>query len=193
MKRFASGEPAQKKVRFEEGSYQIQDQVHVLGAAKIRRRPVFKPKETPQRKTGGLKRKGTRQKSASQALDDLAERYDFLNSLARAPARISFCHIANGDVDKVRKELRKIIAKKVTRSAVNVASEDGQRKVPPNRHQVVTLLGYSEPVYGRLDSGAISNVMPGTLAERFRMNLYSTKSRIVVADGSTGDCAGVLE
>ncbi len=179
IKRFASGEPAKKKVRFEEGSCRVQDQVHVLGAAKISRRPVFTPKETPQKKTGGLKRKDTRQKSACRAVDDRAERYDFINSLPRAPARISFGHIANGDVDKARKELRKIIAKKVTRSAVNVASEDGQRKVPPNRHQVVTLSGYYEPLYGRLHSGAISNVMPGTLADKFRMNLYPTKSRIV--------------
>ncbi len=32
-----------------------------------------------------------------------------------------------------------------------------------------------------------------TLAEKLRLNLSPTKRRIVVGDGSTGDCAGVLE
>ena len=114
MIRFAFGEPAQKQVRFEETTGQVQDQGQVLGAARVRRRPVFTPKEKPHRKRG-LKKKDTSQKLAIQALDVRAERYDFLNSLVRAPAGITFGQIANGDVDKVRKELQKIMAKKVTR------------------------------------------------------------------------------
>ncbi len=133
MIRFAFGEPAQKQVRFEETTGQVQDQGQVLGAARVRRRPVFTPKEKPHRKRG-LKKKDTNQKSAIQARDERAERYDFLNSLVRASAGIKFGQIANGDVDKVRKELRKIMVKKVTRSTVNVTSEDGQRRVPPNCH-----------------------------------------------------------
>ena len=156
----------------------------MLGAARI---------EKPRKKTGGLKKKYTRQKSAIQALGERAGRYEFLNSLARAPAGIKFGQIANGDIDKVRKELRKIIAKKVTTSAVDVTSEDGQRKVPTNRHQVVKLSVYSDSVYRLLGSRDIPNVMSDTLAENLRLKLSSTKKRIVVAGGSTGDCAGLLE
>ena len=193
MKRSATGEPVQKQVRFEEERGQTQDQGQVLDASRTTRRRVFTPKERPQKKTSGLRKNDTRQKSAIQALGERAERYDFLNSLARAPAGITFGQFANGDVDKVRKELQKIIAKKVTRSVVNVTSEDGQRQVPPNLHQFVRLSVYSEPVYGLLDSGAIANVMSDTLADKLRWNLAPTKRRIVVADGSIGDCAGILE
>ncbi len=85
---------------------------------------MFTLKEKPEKKTGGLKKKDSMHKSAMKELCERTERYDFLNSLARAPAGITFCQIANVDVDKVRKELQKIITKKVTRLAVNVTSED---------------------------------------------------------------------
>ncbi len=65
--------------------------------------------------------------------------------------------------------------------------------MPPNPHQVVKLAVYSEPVFGLLDSGAIPNVMSDTLAEKLRLQLSSTKRRIVLADGSTGDCAEILQ
>ncbi len=113
MKRFDSGEPAQKQIIFEEGSRQVQDQGHVLGDGRIRRIPVFTPEEKQQKKTGGPKKKDVKRKSAIQALGEHAERSDFLNSLARAPAGITFWQIANGDVDTVREELQKIIAKKL--------------------------------------------------------------------------------
>ena len=108
MKRFASGELAQKEVRFGEGAGQVQYQGHVLGATRIRRRLAFTPKGKRRKKTGGLWKKDSIQNSAIQVLGECVERYEFLNSLAKAPARIKFGQIANGDVDKVRKELPKI-------------------------------------------------------------------------------------
>ena len=54
-------------------------------------------------------------------LGERVEQYDFLESLACAPAEITFGKIANGDVDKVKKELQRIIAKKVKRTSVNIA------------------------------------------------------------------------
>ncbi len=192
IKRFASGESEQKQVRFEETTGQVQDQGQVSGAARVRRRPMFTPKEKPHRKKGP-KKKSTRWKSAIEALIVRAERYDFLNSLTRSPAGITFGQIANGDVDKVKKELQNIIANMVTRSAVNVTSEYGQSRVPPNRHQVVKLSVYSEPVYGLLDSGAILNFMSDMLAEKLRLQFSPKKRRILVADGSTRDCAAILE
>ena len=46
----------------------------------------------------------------------------------QAQAGIAFGQIANGDVDEPKKELQKIIAKKVTRSSVNVANEKNLRR-----------------------------------------------------------------
>ncbi len=123
MKRFATGDPVQKQIRFEEYLPQVEDQNQVLGAARVRRRTIFTTKERPQKKTYGTKKKDTRQKSGIQALGERTERYDLRNSLATAPAGITFEQIATGDVDKFRKELHKIIAKKVTRSSVNVTGE----------------------------------------------------------------------
>ncbi len=57
IKHFVSGEPAQKRVRFEEGSVQVQDQGYVICAARIRKRTAFIEKYKPQKKTGGLKGK----------------------------------------------------------------------------------------------------------------------------------------
>ena len=48
-----------------------------------------------------------------------------------------FGQIANGDVDNVKKEPQKIIAKNVKRTSVNVAGEDDRSLSTPNRHQVV--------------------------------------------------------
>ncbi len=44
-----------------------------------------------------------------------------------------------------------------------------------------------------MDSGAIPNVMSDTLAEKLSLKLSPKNRRIVVADGFTRDCAGVLE
>ena len=48
-------------------------------------------------------------------------------------------------------------------------------------------------MYGLLDSGAIPNFSSETLAENLRLNLDALKRRVVVADGSTGDCSVILE
>lgn len=51
------------------------------------------------------------------------ERYRFLKSLMCAPDGINFEQIANGDVDGDRKELLKIIEKKMKRTSIHVAGE----------------------------------------------------------------------
>ena len=92
-------------------------------------------------------------------LGERVERHDFLKSLDCAPSGIIFGQISNGDIDSLKQELLGIIAKKVKRSSLSVAEEANPDPSPPNRHQVVDLSVYSEPVYGLLDSGAIPNVM----------------------------------
>ena len=44
-----------------------------------------------------------------------------------------------------------------------------------------------------LDSVAITNVMSDILAEKLGLHLSPTMRRIVVADDSTGDYAGILQ
>ena len=87
------------------------------------------------------------------------ERSDFLKSLACAPAGITFGQTANRNAHGVRKELQKIIAKKMKRNSVNVA--DGGHRGPStqNRHQLVEFAVYSESIYGLSDSRFILNVI----------------------------------
>ena len=87
-----------------------------MRAAGIRRRPTFTPVPPRKKKVSSSKKKDTRHKSAMQVLGERVERFDFLKSLACASAGITFEQIANGDVDNVKKVLRKIIAKKVQRT-----------------------------------------------------------------------------
>ena len=148
--------------------------------------------EPKKKKAFGNKKKDTRQKSATQVIGERVERYDLLKSLACAPAGIKFGEIANGDVGNVKKDLQKIIAKKMARTSVNVAGEDDHDPSPPNRHQVVELAVYSEAVYGLLDSGDIQNVMPDKLDRKLRLELSTTERRIIVADGTSGSCAGSI-
>ena len=89
----------------------------------------------------------------------------------------------------MKKELQKIIAKKVMRTSVNVAGEYDRGPSPPNRHQAAELAMYSEAVYGLLDSGAISNVMSDKLANKLRLELSPTERRSIFADGTLGSCA----
>lgn len=97
----------------------------------------------------------------------LGERFessDFFRSLVLAPAGISFGQTVNGDVDGVQKELRKIIAKKVNKTSVNVAVEGNRDTSPRNCHQVLESALYSETLYGLFDCGAIPNVISRNLA-----------------------------
>ena len=110
MKRLVSGEPAQKHTCIEEPVYEDVDKL--VGAARIRRRPKFTLVPLKIKKVSCSKKKDTRQKSAIQVLGQIFDRYDFLKILACAPAGITFGRIANGDVDNVKKELQKIIAKR---------------------------------------------------------------------------------
>ena len=92
----------------------------------------------------------------------------------------------------MKKTLQRIIAKKVKRTSVNVAGEGDQGPSPPNRHQVVELAVFSEAVYRLLDSGAISNVMSEKLVEKLRLELSPTERLVIVADGTSGICAGSI-
>ena len=187
MKRLATGEPVQKHTHTEELEYEDADKV--VGATRVRRRPTFTPVPPKKKKVSGNRKKDTRQKSARQVLGERIERYDFLKSHACAPAGIAFGQIPNEDVDNVKKELQKIIAKKVKRISVNIAGEDDRGPSPPNRHQVVELAVYSEAVYGLLDSGAIPNVMSDKLGRKLRLELSPTERRTIVADGTSRSCA----
>ena len=153
----ATEEAAQKHTRIKEPAHE--DAGKVVVGAWIRRRPKFTPMKSKKKKASENKKKDIRQKSAMQVLGEIVERCYFLKSLARAPAEITFGQIANGDVDNVKKELLKIIAKKVKRTSLNVAGEGDRGPSPPDLHQVVELAVYSEAVCGSLDSGAIPNVM----------------------------------
>ena len=64
--------------------------------------------------------------------------------------------------------------------------------LPPNRLLVTSLTVHSEPVYALLDSGAIPNVMSTGLAKKLKLDLEPTNRRIIVADGSSGSCQGVV-
>ena len=92
----------------------------------------------------------------------------------------------------MKRELQKIIAKKVKRTSVNVAGEGDRGLPPPNRHQVVKLAAYSEPVHVLRDSGSIPNVMSDNSADNLRLELSPTERRIIVADGTSGSCAGSI-
>ena len=138
------------------------------------------------------KKKGTPQWWAVQVLGERFEWFDFLKSFACAPAGITFEQIANGDVDKAKKELQKIISRKARRTSVNVAGEDDRGPSPPNRHQVVDLALYSEAVYGLLDSGAITNVMSDRLSRKVRLQLNPTERLLTVVDRTWGSCSGPI-
>ena len=95
-----------------------------------------------------------------------------------------FGEIANGDVDNVKRDLQKIIDKKVKRTSVDVSGESGRSPSPPKRHQVVEVVVYSEAVCDLLDSGAIPNLMSCKLAKNLRRELSPADRRIIVADGT---------
>ena len=92
----------------------------------------------------------------------------------------------------MKKEPQKIIAKKVNGTFVNVAGKGDRRSFTPNRHQLVELNVYSEAVYVFLDSGAIPNVMSDNLADKLGLEPSPTERRIIVADRTSGSCAGSI-
>ena len=73
-----------------------------------------------------------------------------------------------------------------------MASEQEKDVLPPNQHQFVQLTVYSEPDFSFLGSGTIANVMSDRLANKLKLSLAPTERRIVVADGSTGVCKGIV-
>ena len=75
---------------------------------------------------------------------------------------------------------------------MNLADDEEKNFTPPNRHQVAKLTVYSEHVYALLDSEAIPNVMSSKLAKKLKLRLESTQRRIVVANGTSGSCDGVV-
>ena len=88
MKRLATGEPAHKHTRIEEPVYEDADKV--VGATKVRRGPTFTPVPSKKKKVASSKKKDIRQKTSMQVLGERVERYNFLKSLACAPAGIKF-------------------------------------------------------------------------------------------------------
>ena len=145
MKRLATGEGTQKHTRIEEPVHKDTDKV--VGEVRIKRRPKFTLMEPNKKQSSGTKKKDTRQNSGMQVVGKSVERCDFLKSFAYAPARITFGQMENGDVDDGKKQLQKMIAKKVLRSSVNVSKEADRRPATQNRHQVVELAVYSEALY----------------------------------------------
>ena len=162
-----------------------EDPRKVVGVAGIRRRPTFTGMEPK-------KKKDTPNKSAMHVQVERLERYNSLQSLACAPVGIAFGQKANGDVDNVMSDLQKIITNKVKRTSVNVPGEGNRSPAIPNRHQVLELAVYSEAACILLDSGAIPNVMSDKLAKNLRRERFPTERRIIVADGTSGSCAGSI-
>ena len=97
--------------------------------------------------------------------------------------------MANGDLDEMKKELQKIIPKKVKRGSINVANEADRSPSPLNRYQMVELAVHSEAVYSLLHSGTIPNVTSYKLANNLRLELSRTERRIIVADRTSRSCA----
>ena len=188
MKIWASGERSQKQLRFEDTAIHCGVADLPIAFTTIRRRPTYMRTVAVRKNRGSGKKKDKRKNSSIQDLGERAERYDFLNSLARAPAEITFGQVANCDIDSIIKQLLSIGAKRRNKSAVDIANEQQKDVLPPNRHQVVQLTVYSESVFALLGSGAISNVMYDGLANKLKSSLSSTERRIIVADGSTGGC-----
>lgn len=111
------------------------------------------------------------------------EQYDLINNLAQASAGITFGQIASGDVDKVLKDLQRVLSGKDRAVSLNVTVEDEDEFLLPDRHMVVRLNAYSEPVYALLDSGAIRNVISARLVEKLNLKVTPTERRIIVANG----------
>ena len=106
VKRTAADELVRKKVRFD-----VERDDFLTGAAKedrrippsrLRSRPTFVPPKSlmpPGRKNSAKKIKGSKKKSAIQALGKRVEQYDLRSSLAQASAGIISVQIARGDAD----------------------------------------------------------------------------------------------
>ena len=202
MPRDTSGLPPNKRVRVDvEGDEVLVDNNQANNQRPLRRRPTFTtpgwappPRRSKPSKTKGGKKPGSsKKKSVVQEMTKRVEQYDLVTSLAQASAGITFGQIARGDVDDVRKELQEVFSAKGKKKSVNAVGEHGNGFVPPNRHQVVRLTVHSEHVYALLDSGAIPNVMSLELARKLKLELRPSSRRIIVADGSTNACEGIVD
>ena len=78
------------------------------------------------------------------------------------------------------------------KNSVKVLGEDDRGLSLPNRYQVVNLAACSESVYVFLYSAAIPNVMSDKFANKLRLELSSTESRIIFADETLGSCVGSI-
>ena len=65
----------------------------------------------------------------------------------------------------------------MTKSSINVASDENPRKMSTNRHQLVRLALYLEPMHGILDSGALQIVISAGLAENLGLQMSPTRRR----------------
>ena len=57
---------------------------------------------------------------------------------------------------------------------------------------MLELAVYSEEVYGLLDFDVIPNFMSDKLADNFTWDFSRTERRIIVAYGTSGNCAGSI-
>ena len=78
------------------------------------------------------------------------------------------------------------------RTSLNVAGEGFRSPSPTNILKLVELALYTGAVYGLLDFRAIPNVMLDKLAMKLRLELYPTEKPMIVADGTSGSCAGSM-
>ena len=197
-KRLATGEPVNKQVRVDVDGDQVltnpRSQPTRLAPSISRRRPIITPQNiaAATKKKKVTKTKDSKRKSILEALGKRVEQYDLLNNLAQAESGITFGQIARGDVDNIRKDLQKVLSGRVKKTPLNVAGEEEEGHVPPNRHQLVLLTVHSEPVYALLDSGAIPDIMSARLAEKLKLEVEPTNRRIIVANGASEGVKGTV-
>ncbi len=99
MKRWASGELAQKQVRFEEPAIHSDLADTPLASTTIRRRQTYTRTVALRKERGSSKKKDNRKKSPIEQFGERTEQCDFLNSLTRAPAGITLGQLENGDIE----------------------------------------------------------------------------------------------
>ena len=131
-------------------------------------------------------KKATKPRSTLDALGVRVEKFDLLKSLAQALAGLTFGHLARGDADGLKADLRKILAGRVRNTALPMSADSA-----PHRHQMVLVQEYSQPTYALLDSGALPNIMSKVMAETLNITLKPNKQSIRAASGSAEPCVGV--
>ncbi len=110
------------------------------------------------------------------------EKYDLINNLAEAQAGINFGHIARGDIDFAKNELKKIISAKMSKTIVNFAGKDGVHQVSMSQNLLVRVQVCSESRMALFDSDAIPNVMSHKMVKKLQLRMQPTNSSMKVAN-----------